>query len=180
MWRCDDLFRHMSKAEFVTPVTFWVPSGWQLCDRNNVCAVPKYAHCVHSSYTFTVHTVHSSSLSPMKAAGIDVRKSFWLLTGTPCSSSCMSCTSCSSLSNTAGRCETPFDVDVDEEPPPEAPEAPEAPDVDDADEEGAAAADAGGCGPWDGGGGGGCCCWCCWCSCGAGTAAESGPPLAAC
>ena len=31
----------------------------------------------------------------MNAAGIDVRKSFWLRTGTPCSSSCMSFTSCS-------------------------------------------------------------------------------------
>lgn len=48
----------------------------------------------------------------MNAAGMEVRNIFWLLTGTPWSSSCMSWTSCSSLSKTAGRCEMPLLVEV--------------------------------------------------------------------
>ena len=39
---------------------------------------------------------------PMNAAGIDVRNIFWLRTGTPLSSSCMSLTSCSSWNGRNG------------------------------------------------------------------------------
>ncbi len=87
----------------------------------------------------------------MKAAGMEVRNIFWLLTGTPWSSSCISWTSCSSLSKTAGRWEMPLEVPAAPAPPEGAPAPPTlavAP-AEDHDEAPGMATDEGCC----------CCCW---------------------